>query len=145
MAEGAPVSPITALNPDFLFDLFYLVTWDDLDLYCGHKAQEMILMAGETGGPGGTFPRAPSITFPGRDQGEPIYNENGPFLLLLDCFLAIAIIAWVVLGPLRHLGALFLEGPQGLVPSTFNNFSSPDDTYKCQRHYPCRFVGFVWA
>ena len=20
-----------------------------------------------------------------------------------------------------------------------------NDTYKCQRHYPCRFVGFVWA
>ena len=27
----------------FLFDLFYLVTWDDLDLYYGHKAHEMIL------------------------------------------------------------------------------------------------------
>ena len=27
----------------FLFDLFYLVTWDDLDLYYGHKAQEMLL------------------------------------------------------------------------------------------------------
>ena len=26
-----------------MFDLFHLVTWDDLDLYCGHKAQEMIL------------------------------------------------------------------------------------------------------
>ena len=26
-----------------LFDLFYLVTWDDFDLYYGHKAQEMIL------------------------------------------------------------------------------------------------------
>ena len=26
-----------------LFDLFHLVTWDDLDLYYGHKAQEMIL------------------------------------------------------------------------------------------------------
>ena len=28
---------------NFLFDLFHLVTWDDLDLYYGHKAQEMIL------------------------------------------------------------------------------------------------------
>ena len=28
----------------FLFDLYYLVTWDDLDLYYGHKAQEMILL-----------------------------------------------------------------------------------------------------
>ena len=27
----------------FLFDLFHLVTWDDLDLYYGHKTQEMIL------------------------------------------------------------------------------------------------------
>ena len=27
----------------FLFDLFYLVTWDDLDLHHGLKAQEMIL------------------------------------------------------------------------------------------------------
>ena len=27
----------------FLFDLFHLVTWDDLDLYYGHKAQEMII------------------------------------------------------------------------------------------------------
>ena len=32
---------IAALNSDFfLFDLFYLVTWDDLDLYCGHRAQD---------------------------------------------------------------------------------------------------------
>ena len=34
---------IAALNPDFLLDLFYLVTLDDLDLHYGHKAQEMIL------------------------------------------------------------------------------------------------------
>ena len=27
----------------FLFDLFYLVIWDDLDLYYAHKAQEMLL------------------------------------------------------------------------------------------------------
>ena len=33
---------IAALNHDFFY-LFYLVTWDDLDLYHGHKAQEMIL------------------------------------------------------------------------------------------------------
>ena len=32
---------IAALYPDFFY-LFYLVTWDDLDLYYGHKAQEMI-------------------------------------------------------------------------------------------------------
>ena len=23
--------------------------------------------------------------------------------------------------------------------------STVNDTYKCERHYPCRFVGFVWA
>ena len=35
---------IAALNHEFvLFDLFHLVTWDDLDLYYGHKAQQMIL------------------------------------------------------------------------------------------------------
>ena len=33
---------ITALNPDFLDCLFYLVTWDNLALCYGHKAQEMI-------------------------------------------------------------------------------------------------------
>ena len=36
---------IAALNHEKnLFDLFHLVTWDDLDLYYGHKAQEMILI-----------------------------------------------------------------------------------------------------
>ena len=52
-------------------------------------------IAGETGadreGPSPP-PRAPSIPFPGWDPGGPIYNENGPFLLLLDCFSAIAIV-----------------------------------------------------
>ena len=33
----------------FWFYLFCLVTWDDLDLYCGHKAQEMTLtIVGDT-------------------------------------------------------------------------------------------------
>ena len=50
-------------------------------------------MAGETGGTGrDLLLRAPSISFPGWDPGGPIYNENGPFLLLLDCFSAIAIV-----------------------------------------------------
>ena len=54
------------------------------------------VMAGETGG-GGTgrdLPlRAPLIPFPGWDRGGGvIYNENEPFLLLFDCFSAIAII-----------------------------------------------------
>ena len=35
---------IAALNHDFfLCDLFHLVTWDDLELYYGHKTQKMIL------------------------------------------------------------------------------------------------------
>ena len=29
--------------PNFLFELIYLVTWDDLDLYYCHKAHEMII------------------------------------------------------------------------------------------------------
>ena len=51
-------------------------------------------MAGETGGTGRDLPlRTPLILFPGWDPGGgPIYNENGPFLLLLDCFSAIAIV-----------------------------------------------------
>ena len=36
--------PWSRICPFFTFqDLFHLVTWDDLDLYYGHKAQEMIL------------------------------------------------------------------------------------------------------
>ena len=60
----------------------------------------------------------PLIPFPGGDPGDSIHNENGPFLLLSNCFSAIVIVTLVVLDPLRHLGTLFLEGPQGLVPST---------------------------
>ena len=55
--------------------------------------------------------------------GDHIYNENGQFLLLLVCFSATAIVVEVVLGPLIYLGTLFLEGPQGLVPSTFGIIS----------------------
>ena len=33
------------------------------------------------------------------DLGGPIYNENGPFLLLLDCFSESTIVVYVVLGP----------------------------------------------
>ena len=36
---------IAALNHIFLFDLFHLVTWDDLELYYAHNAQEMIQMS----------------------------------------------------------------------------------------------------
>ena len=65
------------------------------------------------GGTGRDLPlRAPLIPFPGWDPGVPIYNENGPFLLLLDCFSAIAIVVQVVLGLLRHLRTLFHGGPK---------------------------------
>ena len=51
----------------------------------------VLSMAGETGGTGRDLPlRAPLIPFTGWEPGGPIYNENGPFLLFLDCFLAIA-------------------------------------------------------
>ena len=56
--------------------------------------------------------RAPLISFPGWDPGGPIYNKNEPFLLLLDCFSAVAIVVWMVLGPLRHLRTLFLGAPK---------------------------------
>ena len=50
-------------------------------------------MAGENGGTGRDLPlRVPLISLPGWDPGDPIYNENGPFLLLFDCFSAIAIV-----------------------------------------------------
>ena len=51
-----------------------------------------VSMARETGGGGGdregpSPPRAPLISFPGGDPGRPnLCNENGPFLLLLNCF-----------------------------------------------------------
>ena len=57
--------------------------------------------------------RAPLIPFPGRDPGDLIYNENGPFLLLLNCFSAIAMVALAVLQGPGDIWALFLEGPQG--------------------------------
>ena len=53
-------------------------------------------MAGETGGGGGsgvTLPSGPhKFHFLGGTREDPVYNENGPFLLLLDCFSAIAIV-----------------------------------------------------
>ena len=50
-------------------------------------------MAGETEGTGRDLPlRVPLISFLGWDPGGPTHNENGPFLLLLDCFSAIAIV-----------------------------------------------------
>ena len=74
----------------------------------------------EGGGTGRDLPlRAPSIPFLGWDPEGPNINTTKSALLpLLDCFSAIAIVIYVVLGPLRHLRTLFLEGPQGLVPST---------------------------
>ena len=50
-------------------------------------------MAGETGGPGGTFPSGPhKFHFLGGTREDPVYNENGPLLLLFDCFSAITIV-----------------------------------------------------
>ena len=39
------------------------------------------------------------------DPGDQIYNENGPFLLFLNYFSAISIVALVVLSDLRRLVA----------------------------------------
>ena len=51
-------------------------------------------MAGETGGGDWEGPSPPgpinSISWVG--PGDPVYHENGPFLLLLDCFSAKTII-----------------------------------------------------
>ena len=76
-------------------------------------------MAGETGvnreepSPPGPIN---SISWVG-PGGDPIYNENGPFyvswLFFSNCNSCIG-----GLGPLGTLGDLFLEGSQGLVPST---------------------------
>ena len=53
-------------------------------------------MAGETGWTGRDFPSGPHypIIIPslGGTRGDPIYNETGHFLLLLDCFSATAIV-----------------------------------------------------
>ena len=72
------------------------------------------------GGDRGDLPlRAPQIPFPGWDQGDPIYNENGPFLLLFDYFSAISVVVGIGgFGPFETLGDRFPRGPQGLVPST---------------------------
>ena len=73
-------------------------------------------MAGETGGTGGTFPPGPINSISWVGPGGPIYNENGPFLLLLDCFSAIAIVVGIGgFGPLETLGDPFPWGP--LMPS----------------------------
>ena len=62
--------------------------------------------------------RAPVIPSPGWDREDPIYNENMPFLLLLDCFSATAIVVSVVcMGPLIYLGTLFLEGHGFISPA----------------------------
>ena len=87
-----------------------------------HLCQSWALsaMAGEIGGggPGGTFSSGLHLFhFLEGTRGTQYITKMGPFTSL-SCFSAIAIDALVVLGPLRHLGALFLEGPQDLVPST---------------------------
>ena len=50
-------------------------------------------MAGETGGTWRDIAfRASSIPFPGWDPGDQYITKKDPFLLLLDCFSAIAIV-----------------------------------------------------
>ena len=58
------------------------------------RSPDVTNMAGETGGTWRDLPfRAPLIPFPEWDTGDQhTYNENGLFLLLLDCFSAIAIV-----------------------------------------------------
>ena len=79
-------------------------------------------MAGETGEyREGPSPPGPLIPFPEGDPGDPIYKENGPFLHLLNCFSANAIVALVVLGPLRPLGPFSSGAPRPFtsgIPST---------------------------
>ena len=75
-------------------------------------------MAGETGGGDREGPSPPGpinfISWVG--PGGPIYNENGPFLLLLNCFSAIAIVVYIVgFGPFETLVDPFPRRPQGLV------------------------------
>ena len=58
------------------------------------SASDVLTMAGETGGGGRERPSPPgpinSISW--LDPGDPIYNENEAFLLLLDVFSAIVIV-----------------------------------------------------
>ena len=72
-----PKTCITALNPDFLFDLFSLVTWDYLDLYYDHKAQEMI----STNIRDTIHATGVVLYRPGRAEALPIFNWALPIPL----------------------------------------------------------------
>ena len=90
-------------------------------------------MAGETGGGGdreGPSPPGPINFTSWGDPEGPIYNENGPFLLLLDCFSAIAIVVGIGgFGPFETLEDPFPRGPPGpSPPHLWNHFSSPDSS-----------------
>ena len=79
-------------------------------------------MAGETGG--GSYLEGPSLQAPINSiswvgPGDPIYNENVPFLLLLDCCNSCI----GGLGPFETPGDPLLRGPPR--PSLWNHFSSP--------------------
>ena len=76
------------------------------------ETKQTFCMAGEAGV---DLPLRTHLSYSWVGPGGPntcIPNENGPFLLILDCFSATSILVCVVLGPLRHLGTLFLEGPK---------------------------------
>ena len=72
------------------------------------------------GGTGRDLPlRAPLVSLPGWDLGGgPIYNENGPFLLLLDCFPEITLVVGIGgFGPFETLEDAFPRGGGGPGPS----------------------------
>ena len=64
------------------------------------------------GGTGRDLPlRVPLFPFPGCDLGDPIYNENGPFLLLLNCFFSNCNNCIGGFGPFETLEDPFPRGP----------------------------------
>ena len=75
----------------------------------------------------GPFPPGPINSISWVGPGGQIYNENGPFLLLLGYFSAIAIVVAIGgFGPFKTLGDPFPRGP--LRPSPlhlWNHFFSP--------------------
>ena len=83
-------------------------------------------MAGETGRDReGPSPPGPIISI-SSGGGGPIYNENGPFLHILDCFSAIAIVVGIGgFGPFKTLGDPFSRGPARPSPPPLESFIQP--------------------